>query len=55
MIGRTNKEGNHTIRKVIQDKLAETYDVSEAPGISPRLKIEGMNGKYSEADLINAM
>lgn len=43
------------ITKAKQDKLSETHDVSEASGLSPRLKNVEMNEKYSETGLLEVL
>lgn len=53
LIGCSNKNGHEKLKEVIQQNLANTYEVREVSGISPRIRLVGMSEQYTEDDLHN--
>lgn len=53
VIGCHSKEESEKLRKMVQEKMSDSYVVRELNGISPRIRIVGMTEKYREDVLIN--
>nr|CAI5849644.1 unnamed protein product [Callosobruchus analis] len=52
-IGCKSQEENRKLKAMVQEKLSDNYEVREVTGVYPRIKLVGMNCKYSEETLKN--
>nr|CAI5867064.1 unnamed protein product [Callosobruchus analis] len=53
LIGCKSQEENRKLKAMVQEKLSDNYEVREVTGVYPRIKLVGMNCKYSEETLKN--
>nr|CAH7753147.1 unnamed protein product [Callosobruchus chinensis]CAH7767673.1 unnamed protein product [Callosobruchus chinensis] len=53
LIGCKSKEENQKLKAMVQEKLSDNYEVREVSGVNPRIRVVGMNCKYTEETLKN--
>nr|CAI5822850.1 unnamed protein product [Callosobruchus analis] len=51
IIGCRTKEDTLKLKKMIQEKMAGSYEVRDVTGVYPRIRVVGMSEKYSNEDL----
>lgn len=53
VIGCQSREENEKLRKMVQDKMSDSYVVRELNGISPRIRVAGITEKHPVDSLVN--
>lgn len=52
LIGCKNKEDNEKIKKMVEDKLSDSYEIQEINGINPRVRVVGLTENYPYDQLV---
>lgn len=53
LIGCKNRDDSEKFKKIIQDKMSQSYEIRELHGVLPRIRIVGMSEKYPEDQLVD--
>lgn len=53
LIGCENSEDLTKFKQMATDKLSEKYEIRDIGNFNPKIRVVGMNEKYSEDDLVN--